>query len=515
MLALDVEFLTGVCVSTQWGTLHRVEFPPQPVRLFRALVAAWADGGQDEEERSALTVLEACGAPEVIAPRLRKDHERMGTNMVYVPPNDVSTTGRPGAALPKGKALKEALYPIPAYRTNRQARAFPAMALPDDERIVRYVWRDASMSDAMFRALHRVGRRVSYVGHSHSLTRVYVHTSAEALASGMLHLVPVSHRGRHQMGVPVAGELARLQMAHAANIRPGAATWQSYAEHSPPASASSNVFSDEWIVLVPAEGIAPALTAMPYVADTLRRALLARADSLPTGDDFPEVLKRTALQLISGHAPDGRPLTQPHLAIIPLANLGNRFATGRVLGVALVPPRLESAAESDLLQDVLRACIGSTELTLTLGQFGVWTLKEHIGTPDRQSIDPERYSRRSTTWTTATPLVLDRHPKRDGDAEATVAAACAHIGLGTPRSVLLHKHCALTGGEPAWPRARSGGWARRWKQDGARADAFGGRPLTHATIEFEDSVEGPVILGAGRYLGLGLCVPTPRTERTA
>ena len=33
------------------------------------------------------------------------------------------------------------------------------------------------------------------------------------------------------------------------------------------------------------------------------------------------------------------------------------------------------------------------------------------------------------------------------------------------------------------------------------------RALVHAALEFEREVEGPILLGAGRYLGLGLFRP--------
>lgn len=42
-----------------------------------------------------------------------------------------------------------------------------------------------------------------------------------------------------------------------------------------------------------------------------------------------------------------------------------------------------------------------------------------------------------------------------------------------------------------------------------------GRFLTHAVIRFSQPVEGPVILGAGRFVGLGLCRPIQLAESEA
>ena len=45
--------------------------------------------------------------------------------------------------------------------------------------------------------------------------------------------------------------------------------------------------------------------------------------------------------------------------------------------------------------------------------------------------------------------------------------------------------------------------------------ALDGRFLTHAIIRFSQPVEGPVILGAGRFVGLGLCRPIRLGESEA
>jgi CRISPR-associated protein Csb2 len=38
------------------------------------------------------------------------------------------------------------------------------------------------------------------------------------------------------------------------------------------------------------------------------------------------------------------------------------------------------------------------------------------------------------------------------------------------------------------------------------------RVAKHVTLEFDQEVRGPVLLGAGRFFGLGLCKPVPRVE---
>lgn len=109
-----------------------------------------------------------------------------------------------------------------------------------------------------------------------------------------------------------------------------------------------------------------------------------------------------------------------------------------------------------------------------------------------------------------TPIALDRHAKGDllaqrEAAREIVVTACERIGLPRPVHVAIHKHAAPTGAPPAWPP----GGAPRWT-GWARPKTLAGRPLVHAAIVFPEPVAGPVILGAGRFLGLGLCLPVGR-----
>jgi CRISPR-associated protein Csb2 len=51
----------------------------------------------------------------------------------------------------------------------------------------------------------------------------------------------------------------------------------------------------------------------------------------------------------------------------------------------------------------------------------------------------------------------------------------------------------------------------RWQVPASLAS----RALTHAVIRFSEPVAGPVILGAGRFVGLGLCRPLDNAEDEA
>ena|SRR5438045_2534219 len=92
MLALEVEFLTGVSVAATPNRREQPEWPPHPDRLFQALVAAWGrDEKPDDGERAALEWLEELPTEGLIV-SAPKAHRR-DVVTVYVPPNDSRTTG--------------------------------------------------------------------------------------------------------------------------------------------------------------------------------------------------------------------------------------------------------------------------------------------------------------------------------------------------------------------------------------------------------------------------------------
>jgi CRISPR-associated protein Csb2 len=476
MLSLEIEWLTGVCVATRSPADHAPEWPPQPDRIFSALVASFGAHGGRAEERAALEWLEAQEPPRLDAvdafPRVAVT--------AFVPPNDVAT-------LPEGR--------------RRQPRRFPAsvpLAEPGATHL-RLVW--AADAAAHLPALQALARDTSYVGHSSALVRCRfsVDDAAEGCAPAR--------------AAPYPGRLAELERLYRRHIEKG----DSYArprrelltapvETAP--GAPSSLFGRRWIVLEAEEGERPDIRSAAIVARLLRAALMEKfATFIPPW--------------LSGHMPDGAPTTDPHIAIVPLADIGWRHSDGGLKGLALVVPRaLEDewraaatpAAHAEA--GVLRCALAELRVgdTITLAEPRgeprriVWRLRE-AADPDLHSLKSDRYCATSTVWSTATPIALDRYPKAQGparlaEAAEIIARACANIGLPAPASVEVHKHSAFRGAPSAWPP----GGAPRWT-GWARPKALADRPLFHATLRFDAPVRGPVILGAGRFFGLGLSLP--------
>jgi CRISPR-associated protein Csb2 len=62
-LVLEIEHLTGVAFAAVGPDSDAPDWPPQPDRVFSALVASWAARGRREDERRALEWLERQDAP--------------------------------------------------------------------------------------------------------------------------------------------------------------------------------------------------------------------------------------------------------------------------------------------------------------------------------------------------------------------------------------------------------------------------------------------------------------------
>ena len=119
-----------------------------------------------------------------------------------------------------------------------------------------------------------------------------------------------------------------------------------------------------------------------------------------------------------------------------------------------------------------------------------------------RTAEPNSWIGPSRSWTSVTPVLLDRFPKdRPGDSVADiVSSSCVRIGLPSPVSMEFGDYSPEPGVQPVREFC-----LRRKPDDPPRI-------AKHVTLNFDQSVRGPVLLGAGRYFGLGLCKPLQRSE---
>ncbi len=478
MLSLEVEYLTGVCFAARSQSSDEPDFPPQPDRVFSALVAAWGSRGEAPREKKALEWLEEQEPPRIDAP----DHFVRRVKISYVPPNDMSN---------KPETMPD--------RRRRQARMFPA-AIPHRP-LVRFVW-SAHPAEESFEALQALARDTAYLGHSASLVRCRFTLDSQADDE-------LSRRDTNRRVYP--GRFEELRRVFKKGERPGPGE-PVRTSPEPPAHPAQSIFSPDWIILEDSAGQCPDLRGFAIAARRVRDALMSlyRDDGLI----LPEI--------ISGHKPDGSPSDRPHMAIVPLADVGQtRYSEGRLMGLAMVLPReLDEErrnAERDWLAGIADASgkierwrnfdrIVNRLTELKLGNLGVWNLTRTLS-PAKKALQPDRYCRAANRWSTVTPIVLDRFPKsktpqeREAEIASIISSACLNIGLPEPLRVTLYKHSAVKGAPSAYPSGNAPKWTG-W----SLPRFLEGRLLTHAAVEFSEAVEGPMLLGAGRFIGLGMCL---------
>lgn len=546
---VEVNFLTGRFVATCHNDRRQPEWPPHPARLFSALVAAWADADEpDVAERAALEWIESLPPPAIAAsaavPRKVVSH--------FVPVNDasvISTTwyerraenvswlfaelhaelgesggevtrkaGRIERKLAKARDVDaqvgragntnpaSAVAMLPEKR-GKQGRFYPSVT-PDDPR-VSFRW-DASIPDEVAEALDRLLRRVTRLGHASSLVscRLTADASEATFEVG---------NGRDSVRGVRRGQLAELERRFVRHqgFKPRSlpytdVRYRSVAETTQQPKSEVGWRPNtvgEWLVFefAPDSRSFPA-TRVVELATAMRAAVFHYSD-----DPIPEE--------VSGHSADGRPTAAPHVAFLPVPYVGFEHADGRLLGMAVSVPE---AVNDDARRALYRA-IGNWEeaaasdgLKLTLGAQGVVHLHRQRGPATLISLRPGAWNRASRRWISATPIALPRHPGRLGGgtaaararawaaAESSVALACEHVELPQPVSVEASQNPFLKGVRPAirFPAFSQNGRSGRPVR----------RQLLHASVTFENPVAGPLMLGAGRFLGLGLMRPAPIFE---
>lgn len=223
--------------------------------------------------------------------------------------------------------------------------------------------------------------------------------------------------------------------------------------------------------------------AGPLVLRRWREALLS------CSNDLSPLVRR----LVSGHEPDGRASESPHLAYFPVA-----ASAGGLAAVALALPRALEPSAVDSILELLRRV-----KELRLGRLGVWGLQ--YLPPKLGAIVLARLASYTANpggarcWASLTPVSFDRHPKVRAGCSPTfglldmVRQSCRAIGLPEPTRIRLSGP-SFHRGFPA-----AGAFPLLVRKDGTA------RQQAHVWLEFAEPIVGPVLLGAGRYRGYGVC----------
>ncbi len=450
MFAITIDYLTGVCYANERaaGRPGVPEWPPHPERLFQALVAS-----STEHHHDALRWIASQPAPSIVA----SEAQARNTLSMFSPANDKLPARSKVTQKKEGKELAPYTSTSVSYRVDRihaarqRAERHVASTVPDEPRVT-FVWQSTAPDNVRAYLIDLLSR-VRYLGASESM----VHATLDDEPATPTWIP--SEAGEIQIRVPYEGRLDDLQAAYFGGYRPSCPAWQGYAR------AGRQYPRSEWSDMTTYElsGVVD-LRHSVRIARAVRQCLLAACpDPVPNW--------------ISGHDTDGRQLRSSHVAIHSLANVGHEYGDGRVLGVGIMRPSHVSIGEwSEALVDFCREPQGIGDgITLSRRESS------------RATVDPFRWSRASQSWATVTPIACSRWPKR-GDVESVVRRDIEHAGLPEPESIEVRQTSAITGGLYGPPQEAPKGYR------------------THVVCRWPTPVAGPMAIGRGRYLGMGLMV---------
>jgi CRISPR-associated protein Csb2 len=309
-------------------------------------------------------------------------------------------------------------------------------------------------------------------------------------------------------------------------VRPTFGVWTGFrkVDSEPADVVDRGCFDSDLLILKKVDGPQLPLNATLAVTKALRATILSRC---------PEPIPGW----VSGHTPDGQPLRDAggHLALVPLPFVSHEHADGHLLGIALVFPRsVAREARGKAIGPLLVNKEGKSEpIELRLGPIGLWTLRKRDWDDENvNTLKPGTWTtlngKPARVWASVTPVVLDRFPKarRDRADErqaweeevgAIVRESCLRIGLPEPEEVDVHTtSCHLGAPRAVGKRRPLRGQPGSDQADAPLGDGFPAfmargtnapRPQVHVWMRFANPVIGPVLLGAGRYLGYGFCKP--------
>jgi CRISPR-associated protein Csb2 len=495
MLALKVEYLTGVCTATAHHDRSKPEWPPHPDRLYSALVAAAAtlpdasDGSLPARARETLTWLAAqCWfAADVVAPELHApDAQWRLAPDVHMPsnphPSEIPRNLDPSSA----DNLKRLRDVLPVHR---KKTALPIPAVLPDEPAVYFIWKNAEASDH-FETLRDICDRVTCLGRSRSLVRVSVIEEALATTHAPDPL------GQIQLRVPGRNRLEQLdEFYKRKGGKPDPSSTRRYRSLKDQAQSPETIESifDRMYVFQPKKDdpTLPTISTL-NITQALRRALIA---SIETAQKAAGLLSHVP-EIVHGHG------DHPHCAYIslPFVHSRQRHADGTIKGVAVLVPR---RARHEELQAIALGFEKLQDSGLGIPRIGTWHLDDVAGDdPPLRSLAMATWCGPSRRWTTATPLVFGHFPKGHKGGEARVildSLAMAGISADIVTEIAVGRHSPLYGAPPSWH-------FKTYHNDAPRAEEAP-RLIRHVTLSFDRPVSGPLLLGAKRYFGLGLMIP--------
>ncbi len=486
-LCVEARFLAGRYHGRS-DNGRRHQWPPDPYRLFQAMIAAGNLGFRRTEfsdaKKDALRWLERREAPEIVSPLSRQ----VGVVRLYVPNNDMDKVARFWAKGQEPEKQPNELRTSKDFRPHHlegdTALRF-LWAIGDDE--WQTVRPHAELLCGEARHLHALGLGIDLVaGNGHILS-----DDEKQALPGEAWIADCQASGWR---VPVEGSLDELLARHDsqrervrmqsgrrgerwvyAPAPPTVFREVGYARRSAPRGRRVHAYAlmdedDDYRSFDPRRTI--------EVAAWLRHAAHESARGLKLDPDFIDCF-------VCGHG-DDEAAKSDRFSYLPLPTIPAKGRDGRIRRILIAEP---IGGGGNKARALARRLSGAYLVSDDTGE-----VMAYLRTIPDPSADPiaRRYLQESLSWATVTPLVLPGHDDhRSRKACGLVLKALAQAGYTTPVSEIHLQP------EPIFPGAEM---ARAY-----RAPSYLKRfPRAHVIITFAQPVGGPVVIGGGRHLGLGV-----------
>jgi CRISPR-associated protein Csb2 len=502
------------------GRYHgRPDWPPSPARLFQALVAGASRGEElAEADKSALSWLELQGPPVIAAPTVRVGQSLKN----FVPNNDLDAVGGdPGR--------------IGEIRTPKLIRPI----LFDAATALLYVWAFEAAAEAepaarqvctVVNQVYQLGRGVDMVwAQAEILSAEEVETRLGRYEGAIYK--PSNSDGGIPLAVPLMGSLASLVERH----RKMSTRFRTHYETRPTRREPDRKLATGQIFIQPPK---PRFRQVAYDSPPVRLLFDLVGERAPlrldrivelterVRDAAAQRLKETLNKadpihdVIVGRSGSTEADKAARIRIVPLPSIGHQHADHAIRRVLVeIPPNCPLRADDlewafsglEAIKAEADADTGEVHDQLILASASDRSMLRHYGVGD----EPSR------VWRTVTPAALPQQAARrriDPARRREEAKGGAERAREESRATLAVIQALRHAGVRARPLAVH---VQRepFEAKGTRAEAFAPSTrfakecLWHVDITFAETVPGPLVIGDGRYLGLGLMAPVKNAWR--
>lgn len=501
-----------ITVRLHDGRYHGVpEWPPSPARLFQALVAGIGLGGPLSEEHSAsLTWLEEREPPIIGAPR-----SRVGRRvMFYMPNNDLDAVGGdPGriAEIRTAKSLSPRMFdaPVPFLY---------AWRLPDDGESAD----QAHTLCAIAECLYQFGRGIDMAWASCEVLDDAETDDRLSSYPGSVYR-PSGSEPRETLSCPGPGSLSSLKIRQTASglrfkleaqgkggrqvlSQPPKPRFIQVAYDSTPSRRTYDLRQGSRESGFAAWPLAKASNLVVWLrdsaADKLRRALPDRSADI----------ERALIGRKADGCDDGQ--SSARVRIVPLPSIGHQHADHAIRRVLVEVPagcllRPDDVHWAFSGREWVDPVTGAIEAILTPSSDA--GMLRHFGVAQGAA---------ARVWRTVTPAALPESAKRrriDPARTNTEAKGGAERAAEETRAAAAVVQALRHADVRARP-ARIHLQREPFEAKGQRAEAFAPQTrfakerLWHVEITFRESIPGPLVVGDGRFLGLGVMAPVQASQ---